>query len=487
MLSVVLVVCVLIAGSVATARQDASLQVILGHSSHGRSEREEANSLQGSHYTWEYFLKDDIWRYCVNEGEALSVMSPVTNSLTDKNIVSTSAVSNDLTVHVHADLNDTPVNTSACLSSQDASGECTFRSAIALCTSHLIADERNCTIVMSPGDHVKLDSAIGDMPEVNGAMGLLSIVGMGASFSPLEGEMQFLHVDGGDGEFRFSISDCIVSNFGNRSLIGGAIFITSVVNSRIENCIFRNNSGHYGGAVYIGNSNSHVEIASCIFEENYVADTGGGMYIDSFNIGFTIKNLTFWNNVAFHGGGLFINNENVDFRMEQCYFDNNHVNGIGGGAFIYSNSVNFVIIECEFIENSAVNFYAGGLYLYSRNQMELHRVQFIRNIAMYGGGLNGDSDNDYSLINSCYFEDNEAYFGGAMTFYASHVFLTIRNTTFYNNYASISGGAMYFGVNNDDVTMEDMKFIDNVAAVSCDKIRMRCTNHMLIFFRINTD
>ena len=87
------------------------------------------------------------------------------------------------------------------------------------------------------------------------------------------------------------------------------------------------------------------------------------------------------------------------------------------------------------------------------------------NRASYGGGLNGDSDNDYSLVSNCYFEGNTALFGGAMTFYASHVFLVIRNSTFHRNHASISGGAVYLGVNNDDFVMQDLHFSNNSAAV----------------------
>lgn len=86
-------------------------------------------------------------------------------------------------------------------------------------------------------------------------------------------------------------------------------------------------------------------------------------------------------------------------------------------------------------------------------------------MAKYGGGLNGDSDNDYSLISNCYFEGNEADFGGALTLYASHVFCVIQNTTFHLNYSPISGGALHFGVNNDDVLLQDLHFSNNTAVV----------------------
>ena len=378
-------------------------------------------------------------------------------------------VDSQLEVQVHAGLSDAPANSSACLLSEEANESCTFRSAVALCVEHLTAASKNCTIILSVSDNVRVDSAFGQMPRVAAGLGTLVIEGRGSKFSPADGSgtMQLLYAASSvTGTLSVSISNCHVSNFGNETLKGGAVFLNGVTDSRMENCKFTNNTALTGGAVHFGSSSSNVEIVFCDFFDNFAVEMAGGLYIGSFNFKFAFMNVSFWNNTAYNGGGLFVNNENVDFTMNHCSFHGNIVGGVGGGAFIYSNSKRYIMRNCDFTENSAVKYYGGGLYLYSRNQVELHDVRFVGNKAMYGGGLNGDSDNDYSLVSNCYFESNTASFGGAMTFYASHVFLVIENSTFHMNHATISGGGMYFGVNNDDFLLQDLHFSNNTAAVS---------------------
>ena len=439
-----------------------------------------------THTTREFLLttfeQGDVWGLCVTEGEQvsraatapssslplLSSSVPV-NIMMDSELVSSAALDKGLVVQVHASLSDAAANSSACLPSEAAQGQCTFRSAVELCARQLTAEDRNCTIALPPSDTVLLDAAFGQMPRVSSGAGSFSVLGKSSSFSLAEnssGSMQLLHVASGvAGDLRFTMTDCRVSNFGNETLTGGAMYLNGVVHSRIENCIFSNNTGTLGGAVYFGNSNSNVDIIDCLFDSNHVAYLGGGMYIGSFNTDFLVQNVSFSKNTALSGGGLFVNNENVDFLLLHCLFERNVVMGIGGGCFLNNDNVGVIVKHCDFTENSAVNYYAGGLYLYSRNQVELHFVRFIGNLAMYGGGLNGDSDNDHSLISNCYFERNEASFGGALTWYASHVFLVIQNSTFHMNHASVSGGAMYFGVNNDDFLLQDLHFSNNTAAV----------------------
>ena len=337
-----------------------------------------------------YFEQEDKLRLCVIEVERdssitsitspstslslplLSSSSDLTHTMLDKELISTAAVATDLVVLVHPSLSDAAVNISACLPSEASHGQCNFRSAVALCASHLSAEDRNCTIVMSPSDEVLLDAAFGPMPTVSNGAGAFSVEGKGSSFSPAPGSapIQLLHVTASSSsELRLFLTDCKVTNFGNMSMDGGAIFVGRVAHSRIENCIFYNNQAKLGGAVHFWNSNSDVTIVDCLFHDNHASENGGGLYIDSFNDAFVLDNVSFSNHTAFHGGGLYINNENTNFLLVDCLFDLNVVTGIGGGMYLYSNSVNFIMKYCEFTRNSALGFYAGGLYLYSRNQV----------------------------------------------------------------------------------------------------------------------
>lgn len=181
-----------------------------------------------------------------------------------------------LVVEVHSSLSDTMANSSSCLPTEAEHGQCNFRSAVSLCADHLTAEDRNCTIVMSPSDTVLLDAEYGQMPEVRSGLGSFSVVGKSSSFSLAAGSssLQLLHISSDViGDLRLTLSDMLVSEFGNHTG-GGAIFCNGLIHSRIDNSVFFNNSGELGGALSFGVGNSYVDIVDCSFRENHAAYAG---------------------------------------------------------------------------------------------------------------------------------------------------------------------------------------------------------------------
>ena len=122
-------------------------------------------------------------------------------------------------------------------------------------------------------------------------------------------------------------------------------------NKTLKNCIFENNSGSYGGAIYIGYG---ANIQNCTFISNSASRFGGAIYSD-FNYNF---------------------NHNVNLINDSKFISNSAVEG---GA-IYGQSLN--ITNSEFISNTA-SFYGGALNIRGYNTPVIKNNEFTNNYAPY--------------------------------------------------------------------------------------------------------
>ena len=93
---------------------------------------------------------------------------------------------------------------------------------------------------------------------------------------------------------------------------GGAVYATKFITDAY-NLVFINNTGEYGGAVYIHNKN-YLTFESCYFENNIGSATkdttslngqGGAIYMDSSSSELTLKNNIFINNRAKEGQAIY--------------------------------------------------------------------------------------------------------------------------------------------------------------------------------------
>ena len=113
----------------------------------------------------------------------------------------------------------------------------------------------------------------------------------------------------------------------------------------ISNCRFMNNTGGYGGAIYI--QNSQVTITNCTFKENTsTAGYGGALEIDSSTV--DIINSTFLDNTGGYGGA--IRNLYSTVNITNSTFSGN--SGGSGGAIANDISSTMFVTNCLFTDNS---------------------------------------------------------------------------------------------------------------------------------------
>jgi len=134
------------------------------------------------------------------------------------------------------------------------------------------------------------------------------------------------------------LDNCIIEK-GNTSGInpafGGGVHIKSS-NLVISNCIFRNNSGTYGGGIF-QDKNTTSSISNCYFNGNNVSQTGGGIYIWA-NSNATITNCVINNNLANAGGGLFIGEQALNVDVINCTIVNNSASTSAGSIYMVDNN-----------------------------------------------------------------------------------------------------------------------------------------------------
>jgi hypothetical protein len=134
---------------------------------------------------------------------------------------------------------------------------------------------------------------------------------------------------------------------------GGVINIASTSTGRIENCVFKGNSGLQGGAIGIvttTESTDTIKISSCEFTGNSATVAGtsafgsGALFMDNANSKVIIKNCTFAGNTTLRNGGA-IGTNNGKLVVLNSVFRNNKAGNYG--AAIHGNNA----FEC-FIANS---------------------------------------------------------------------------------------------------------------------------------------
>ena len=170
----------------------------------------------------------------------------------------------------------------------------------------------------------------------------------------------------------YSISNIKITNanamISHSSSDGAAIFInSSYVSNRwvsldvfsliIRNCVFENNSGYNGGAIYAGNGNLTIINSSFISNKGVY---GGALYVEGCNV--LIDNVNFYNNSASKdGGGVYTNNSYLTVSNSKINY-NMAVNG--AGAYLSFGVMN--LSNLTFIGNTAngSSSNGGGLYLY---------------------------------------------------------------------------------------------------------------------------
>jgi gliding motility-associated-like protein len=198
---------------------------------------------------------------------------------------------------------------------------------------------------------------------------------------------------------------------------GGAMYITGN-GTRINNCIFRNNTSENrigSGAIYLW-SVDDIVIENSLFENNRV-----------------IQNEHDYGNI---GGGAMHIRFGSNNRVENCRFVNNS-SYYSGGA-IYAWGENAQIIDCHFEDNSS-NERGGAVYVNGRD-VQVSNSTFENNAAVGPGGALS-INNDVTTISNSTFTQNTSQDNGGAIYNGSE--LSVSNSLFDGNTVSLLGGGIY--------------------------------------------
>ncbi|MCK4694128.1 MAG: right-handed parallel beta-helix repeat-containing protein, partial [Candidatus Cloacimonetes bacterium] len=237
---------------------------------------------------------------------------------------------------------------------------------------------------------------------------------------------------------------------------GGAILCNEASDLTISNCIFENNTGYGGGAIFLAYSDVSLEN---ILIDNCISDCeGGGIAI--YFCDPQLNNVNVQNCYANDpGGGIYLMRSNA--VLQDVVIDNNEAIWYGGGIYCYSLS-NPSLTNVTVSNNLTQAEYGGGIYCdtYSIPAV-MESLTVIGNTSYNkGGGIFLDGTDSISLQNST-INDNFAYYGGGI--YAHYAdFLTLSDCTVSGNSAYFHGGGFYY-FNTSGSQLLSTDILDNTA------------------------
>lgn len=212
-------------------------------------------------------------------------------------------------------------------------------------------------------------------------------------------------------------------------------------NVSVSNCVFRNNAGDSGGAVY-GSGTGDLKFYNCTFTGNWAEEVGGGIFVGNYSAGALMSDCIFHRNTSGRYGGAMAVGSNQMIRVTRCTFQENTA-GEDGGAVDVGPLQKIQVTDCSFKDNSAGrNGGALSCVSWDADTSAITACSFSRNRAVHGGAVfwKGDSSNTTDAIDDCWFYMNSAAVsGGALECQGRD--LAIANCSFLGN-STGQGGAI---------------------------------------------
>ncbi len=255
----------------------------------------------------------------------------------------------------------------------------------------------------------------------------------------------------------FSMQNCMFSE--NSGQFGGA-YITIDCSSQITNCDFiENTSPNIGGAIV--NSGGEYTMTGCYFEKNRSISSGGAIF--EFDGEGNHVNNTFKDNESGQSGGA-INQQGGTHTYDRNTFDSNNTTNWGGALFVGFNAVS-INTNSLYIENRSNEGPAGAIWAQNdTTELSVETSQFLGNLSGGSSGAIGTSGPIPLTLNKCFFGSNEAEgFGGAVNGTGADgvgdATATISNCIFLENFTQLQGAGVNF--NDYDVNITNSDFSGN--------------------------
>ena len=240
--------------------------------------------------------------------------------------------------------------------------------------------------------------------------------------------------------------------------IGGAIAGGPDAVLQIHKTNFTGNSAIQGGAINV-QQQANLFLTKCRLDGNFASDSGGAIET-WYNVTLEIQETNFTGNSAFHyGGAMFISQSQCHAQL--CLFHKNTAQTAGGAVLVQSKSV-MQIETTDFANNNSTN--GGAIDIEKYSNLQANECIFWENFAKQDGGAIISDSYASAVIENCYFLANRAWSGsgGAIILHLLGQ-TSIRGTFFLRNEASNAGGAIAIIVGTT-VIIDNITCVRNSAA-----------------------
>lgn len=234
---------------------------------------------------------------------------------------------------------------------------------------------------------------------------------------------------------------------------GGALYIgMRVVNAQINNTVFTNNQGEYGGAIYI-DEDGIASVTNSNISNNQATDGFGGAIFKGDGGSLTINNVAFNNNTAHNGnGGTIATGNDVNLQINGSSFTNTSTDDPAGGALYLGIENGRLTLTNSIFNNTSSSTYGGAIFIGSNAYpTTITNVRFINTQSANGGAIYIDkTSNRATLTNTTFTDSTASAYGGAIyTLAPLTLDVNTADEPFTNIEATLGGGAIYSASKTD--------------------------------------
>ena len=203
-----------------------------------------------------------------------------------------------------------------------------------------------------------------------------------------------------NGDFALTVDGLTLQNGVATHEQGGGLFASTKGQITLNNNTISNNTGAYGGGVYVASTSEITIIMNNNAISNNSGGWGGGVYISSYRSSVILANNAFRNNTAWGGGGVYVSSADALTLTNNTISDNTGGASLGGG--IYVRSAPAVTMTNNTVTNNDAG--SGGgicLELYSDNDhANIFNNIILGNSAGKGADLYIDNDSNQNFFPS---------------------------------------------------------------------------------------
>ncbi len=258
-----------------------------------------------------------------------------------------------------------------------------------------------------------------------------------------------------------------------RTLYGGAAYLSGIATTEIEDCSFGVLSvGNSGGALFLNNHND-VSVINSSFSRCQAAEEGGAIWLENSNAGaMTMVGSHFeFSKTGNSGGAIWVNGLS-DLIINDSELLQNSVSALGneyygGGAIYAGNTMMCTLSENKIYDNhaqndnSVISTFGGGAFFDNCQEIVFNDNDLRLNEAVFGGGIYISQDIKTSIYNNL-FSLNKAINGGGLAIKSTLSYidsLSVYDNEFLRNVGSYRGGGVF--VERDKPVIVRNKFIRN--------------------------